>query len=255
MTKSALVYPRLPRTSALKLVAERSGLPLEELRVLGALSHPDAEPSATGGHPADQAKLGDLQELIRRIARRAGYPDPLGGSTQVFDRACGTELYGAMGIVPADAAEEGVWSFLALVVVPEIGPWRFPALSEDRLIGRPRNVLRRTWWRAWALGPNLDDAPAGCQPLGEDEFVQIMERPSLGGNRRTAAALRDAIWRAEREGLSVPRSELMRQLARRCRGIKSHIQLDSLSESALAGLLDHIVGESIAALAPEPRGS
>lgn len=255
MTNSTLVYPRLPRTSALKLVAERAALSLGELHLLGALHHSDAEPSATGGHPADQGKLSDVQDLIRRIAVQAGYPNPLGGSTQVFDRACGTSLFDEMGIVPADAAEEGVWSFLTLVVVPEIGPWRFPALSEDRLVGRPRNVLRRTWWRAWALGPDLDHAPTGCQPLGEDEYVQIMERPSLGGNRRTAASLRDALWRAELNDLSVPRSELMRQLARRARAIKSHLQFDALSEEALQKLLDHIVEESIAALAAEPRPS
>ena len=35
-------------------------------------------------------------------------------------------------------------------------------------------------------GPDLETAPEGCEPLGEDESVQIMERPSLGGNRRTA---------------------------------------------------------------------
>lgn len=249
MKPGALLYPRLPRSTARRLILERSGLGLTELGSLAELHHPEAEPSATGGHPADRSKIEQVQSAIRTVAKDAGFPNPLGGSTQTFDRPCGTVLFEVMDVVPADAAEEGVWSFLTLVVVPEIGPWRFPAQSEERLIGRPRNVLRRTWWRAWALGPDLVTAPEGCEPLGEDESVGIMERPSLGGNRRTARALQAALWRAEQAGLTVPRSELLRQLARRARAARSHIQFDALSDAQLESLLDRIVGESLAALA------
>lgn len=245
MTSSTLLYPRLPRNVAKRLIRERVGTTLAGLRDLSALSHPDAEPSATGGRPVESGKLREVREAIRDDACRAGFPASLGGSTQSFDRPCGTTLLHLMDIVPADAAEEGVWSFLTLVLVPEIGPWRFPALAEERLIGHPRNVLRRTWWRAWALGPDLSDAPDGCEPLGEDESVQIMERPSLGGNRRTALALQAALWRAERDGLTMPRSELMRQLARRLRAVKSHIALDSLDEESLAGLLDGLRADAV----------
>jgi hypothetical protein len=240
VTSSTLLYPRLPRSVAKSLILDMVGATSPELRDLSALSHPDAEPSATGGHPVDSGKLVEVQQAIRDVAEKAGFPKPLGSSAQAFDRPCGTALLRVMDIVPADAAEEGVWSFLTLVLVPEIGPWRFPSPPEDRLVGHPRNVLRRTWWRAWALGPDLSHAPDGCEPLGEDESVQIMERPSLGGNRRTARALQAALWRAEVEGLTMPRSELMRQLARRLRAVKSHIALDGLDDDSLAGLLDSL---------------
>lgn len=249
MISGTLLYPRLTRSVARRLIVEREGAGLDELHRMANLSHPDAEPSATGGHPSDRAKLELIQYTIREVAERAGYPKPLGASTQTFDRPCGTNLLELMEIVPADAAEEGVWSFLTLVLVPEIGPWRFPNQAEDRLIGRPRNVLRRTWWRAWALGPDLDQAPEGCDPLGEDESVQIMERPSLGGNRRTARALQAALWRAELEGLAVPRTELMRQLARRLRATKSHLALDAIDDDALAELLDGLRHDALKALA------
>lgn len=248
MTVGSLLYPRLPRNVARRIVVERSTVSHSDLYQSANLSHPDAEPSATGGHPADRTKLEQVQETIRQVAEQAGYPKPLGGSTQAFDRPCGTELLKHMDIVPADAAEEGIWSFLTLVVVPEIGPWRFPAQAEERMIGRPRNVLRRTWWRAWALGPDLNQAPEGCEPLGEDESVQIMERPSLGGNRRTARALQAALWRAELDGLSVPRSELMRQLARRLRATKSHLSLDAIDDDSLSGLLDGLRHEALRSL-------
>ncbi|KUI15399.1 hypothetical protein AU191_06690 [Mycolicibacterium acapulense] len=56
--------------------------------------------------------------------------------------------------------------------------------------------------------------------------------------------MQDALWRAELEGLSAARSELMRQLARRLRAAKSHISLDALNDEALVELLDRIVDES-----------
>lgn len=241
----SLLYPRLPRAVAHSLILDRGAASPSDLAAQSTLSHPDAEPSATGGHPVDAHRLGEVRAAIRKIADDAGYPRALGTSTQSFDRPVGSMLLRLMDVVPADAAEEGVWSFLTLIVVPEIGPWRFPGRSEERLVGRPRNVLRRTWWRAWALGPDLEYAPDGCTPLGEDESVQIMERPSLGGNRRTAGALQAALWRAERSGLPAARSEIMRELARRLRAVKSHIALDALDDAALSDLLDRLTGEAL----------
>lgn len=228
-------------------------LHLDDLMKLGSLEHPEAAPAATGGHAVGNARLKIVQERIREVAEGAGYPRPLKRlAGQSFDRPVGTALFESMGIVPGDAASEGVWSFLTLVVVPEIGPWRFPDKAPDRILGRPRNVLRRSWWRAWAFGTDLDYAPDGCTPLGEDEFVQIMERPSLGGNRHTSQALLTAIWKAERGGLKVARSELVRELTRRTRAVRSHLSLDVLGDNELAELLDRISQESVAALGGDP---
>ena len=248
MTGGHLLYPRLETAAARAILQDRAGASLGELKKLSALEHHDAAPSATGGHPAQAAKLEEVQVAIRAVAEKAGYPEALSGSAQAFDRPCGSVLYKTMEIVPADAADEGVWSFLTIVLVPEIGPWRFPRQPEERIIGRPRNVLRRLWWRSWALGPDLDAAPERCEPLGEDEFVQIMERPSLGGNRRSARALQEAVWRAELAGLSAPRSELMRQLARRLRGVRSHLSLDALDDDQLEALLNKLTREALSAL-------
>jgi hypothetical protein len=240
------LYPQLDHAASKRKLRTQADLSLDDLERQGEITHPDAAPAATGGHPVPADRLLELQAGVRRIAREAGYPAPLPrGATQSFDRPAGAFLYRTMEIVPADAAEEGVWSFLSLVVVPEIGPWRFPGRSEERLLGRPRNVFRRVWWRAWAFGADLDSAPPGCTPLGEDEFVQVMERPSLGGNRRTARAIRDSLWRSEGGGLTVPRSELMREISRRIRAERSHRALDVLDDSQLAQLLDHLAEVSI----------
>lgn len=244
-----LLYPRLPSSVGRDILAKRAGSLPTELEDLASLTHPAAAPAATGGHPVTEARLQTLQTAIRAIASEAGYPKPLKrGSEQAFDRPCGNQLFNLMGIVPADAAEEGVWTFVSLVLVPEVGPWRFPDMADERLLGRPRNVFRRLWWRAWSLGPSLDEAPDGCSPLGEDEFVQILERPSLGGNQRTARALRDGLWRMEAAGIAVARSELMRQMARRLRAVRSHIALDALTDTQLSDLVDDVARDSLKSL-------
>ncbi|MCQ1954116.1 hypothetical protein [Arthrobacter sp. zg-Y238] len=240
---SIYIYPRLPRDVAHRIIAELADKGLTELVGYGALSHPSAAPAAVGGIPVPQQELQRIQDGLREIASRYGFPSKLDQrSQQNLDRTLGTYLYKELGIVPGDAAVEGVWSFLTLVLVPELAPWRFPQRAENRLIGVPRNALRRLWWRAWALGPDLNAAPGGCSPLGEDEFVQIMERSGLSGNRKAARAARDAVWRAEANGLlPILRTELMRGLIPRVLAARSHVVLDILSDDELAALLDGYV--------------
>jgi len=244
MSKSegTLIYPRLGRETSLAIIRVQSSADLYELENLGSTGHPDAAPAPSGGHPVEEGLLKEIQLSIRESAAEAGYPNaPRPSQRQAFDRSCGCILFRSMKIVTADAADEGVWSFFSLVLTPEIGPWRFPKRPEERLLGKPRNVFRRLWWRAWAFGERLEFAPDGCAPLGEDEFVQVMERPSLGGNPRLAGALRQAIWRAEAAGLSTARSDMMRELARRLRAVRSHVALDVLDNVQLTDLMDEIL--------------
>ena len=252
MTPPTYLYPRLPLERAGELYERCRTHSLTELAELSALSDPEAAPHATGGMPVEPGLLAKVRDEVRAVARATGFPDPL-KNTGGFDRACGRVLYESMGIVPADAADEGVWSFLSLVVLPEIGPWRFPTLAPERILGRPRNVLRRLWWRAWTFGADLEFAPPGCTPMGEDEFVGIMERPTLGGNQRLARAIRDAMWRQEANGLPVARSEFMRQMSRRVRAERSHIAIDALADAQLELLLDELAEASLRALEELPR--
>lgn len=78
--------------------------------------------------------------------------------------------------------------------------------------------------------------------------MQIMERPTLGGNPRVARAIRDALWRAESAGTGVARSELMRELTRRVRAARSHIALDVLSDEQFEELIDGVVRRSLESL-------
>lgn len=237
------IFPRLSSIDARETWSERSSLPVAALRKLSALSDPRSAPAATGGHPATAADVEKVRAAVRALADELEFPRPLKrGREQDFDRPCGTILFETMSIVTADAASEGVWNFLSLIVLPEIAPWRFPGNAEARILGKPRNALRRLWWRAWAFDGKLEYSPVGCTPFGEDEFVQIMERPALGGNRRTANAIRAAIWRTDRSpAFMTSRSELVRQVCTRLVAIKAHICLEALNEADLAALIDEVI--------------
>lgn len=103
-----------------------------------------------------------------------------------LDAKLGRALHHALDIVPADAAHEGTWSFLTLVVFPDVAAVRFPDFHVDRFVGTPRNALRRTWQRFESLG----DLPApSAGGLGEDELVGLLERTQLVRNQALARAL------------------------------------------------------------------
>jgi len=242
----SFVYPRLPLPTAMTIVDETRTWELDELAASSATDHPDAAPVATGTR-VSAAQLEKVRDGVRRVALDRGYPEPLGrGREWTFDSAAGRVMYETMDIIPADAATDGVWSFLSLVLLPEIGPWRFPERAQDRLIGRPRNVLRRSWWRAHVLGADLDAAPEGQQPLGEDELVQIMERSTLAANPRVARAVRDGIFRGS-DRVGAARSDFARDLTKRILRLTPFVALDVLNDGQLTVLFDELIDQSAAA--------
>lgn len=242
----SFVYPRLPRPTALKIIDETRTWELDALAASSTTDHSDAAPVATGTR-VSAARLEEVRDGVRRVALDRGYPEPLGrGQGWTFDSAAGRAMYDTMDIIPADAAAEGVWSFLSLVVLPEIGPWRFPERAQNRLLGHPRNVLRRSWWRAHVLGADLDAAPEGQQPLGEDELVQIMERSTLAANPRVARAVRDGIFRGS-ERVRAARSEFARDFTKRVLRLTPFVALDVLDDGQLTVLFDELIDQSAAA--------
>jgi Family of unknown function (DUF6339) len=250
LADSVLLYPHLDPHRSRQLFEQQQALTLTELREGASTHHPEAACSPTGGVPVREDKLAELQTTLRSLCDDFGFPEPIKTSKQgEFDRICGTLLRRDMGIVPADAAQEGVWSFLSIILVPELAPWRFQARHENRLLGKRRNALRRLWWRAHVLGPDLTSVPQGCSPLNEDEFVQIMERTTIAKNRRLAQQVMHSLWRVELEGFKGNRADLLREVIKLVRAERSHIAMDALSEEKLAAYLDTVVVEGMKRLA------
>nr|WP_282433157.1 DUF6339 family protein [Cryobacterium arcticum] len=154
-------------------------------------------------------------------------------------------------MLPAEAADEGVWSFLTLNVCPDVAFWRFPnARSDDgsfrtdyeRLLGRPRNVLRRSWWRGYILGADLSGR------LLEDESVGIMERPSLGGDPTLARSIARAhLAYAERRDFG-RRQDLLRESAKRLRRRFAVVSVHSLQPNQVDTLVRDVFAETFSAM-------
>src|SRR5690349_14109292 len=124
-----VVFPRLDEAVALNLLAEYSHLTLEELSRRAALSHPRTSWYPTATKRVTHEVLQTLQSETRRIAYINGYPTPQRRRSPrfiSFDQQVGPTIYSLMNIVPADAAHEGVWSFISLVLMPDVAFWRYP---------------------------------------------------------------------------------------------------------------------------------
>lgn len=197
----------------------------------------------------EPSRVTEVRRVVIEVARRHGYPRALASRSpqaRAFDQAVGSALYGAMDITPVDAAQEGVWSFVSLVLLPDVALWRWPNTRElddyERLIGRPRNVFRRLWWRAYILGPELSEE------LLEDEAVAIMERPTIGSDPRLARSIARHHLDACKREPGASRSEIMRQTAKRLRRLSPIVAFAALDDDQLDELVAEVVGASIAAL-------
>ena len=179
MSSGTLVYPRLPAESARQLLAvirEAGAGGIESVSRLAATSHPKAAPVATGGREASADDLiGVRTAVLEAVGPWVENGEVPRGQQPVFDARLGKALYESLRIMPADAAHGGTWSFLTLVVLPDVAITRFRDLADERGLGnkRERNVLSRAWMRWEALGDTL---LAGNPALGEDELVGLLER-------------------------------------------------------------------------------
>jgi hypothetical protein len=242
------LYPRLPASVALELLAERQDVTPSDRARFATFSHPLATFAATGGSVVPRNHLEGVRRQVLSVAESAGFPNDRGlQAAREFDQRCGGVLHRTMAIVPADAGEPGVWTFLTCVLLPEITPWRFSADPEERYISRVRNSLGRLWWRAEVLG---DTADSWAARLGEDILVQVMERPSLSGDPVVAQALcRELSVAAPVSGIPAP--ELLRDAIKRVLRLSAFISLSALDESSLSGVLSECFLASRLALRPD----
>jgi hypothetical protein len=242
------VYPRLPEGAAHELLLQYADLDSSDLRKRAGAKHPDAAPVAVGGTPVPEEVIANVAESVRGLADELGFPEVLSRArVGEFDKPATALIHERMQIVPSDAASDEVWNFLTLVVLPDVAVWRWPGRAEERLLGRPRNAFRRLWWRAEVLGVELI---CGADGLGEDELVNIMERPTLSADERLAQCIAGAIVRSPK--LSVARSELMRDFAKRVLRTQGAFCLDVLADEELVRVVRADLQAAISALTGTP---
>jgi Family of unknown function (DUF6339) len=245
-------FPRLQRDAARALLAEYSTMQINAVANLAALESDKSYwyPTAPSGLRATTEMIENFQTTVREIAKRHGYPTVLGLKDRArgrFDRDIVTEILSLAPLLPSEAAQESVWSFLSLVVAPDVALWRWPNSKEKddyvRILGYPRNVFRRLWWRAFTLGVGPGSV---SEKMLEDEAVAILERTSIGGNRvlvRTIAAAQ--IRRFED---APKRTDLMRDVMKRIRRLHAFISFHSLSEGEISAVVEGVFDEAQASL-------
>lgn len=261
------LYPRLPAALARELALEERTLDLATLEKRAQLEHPAAVYAPTGPPRVTRTELAKIRDAIKAAAMDAGYPRT-SADRGGFDAVSGRILHEQMDLSPAEASHQGVWTFLSCVMLPEVVRWRFPGddgiTNPDRFLGGKRavrNTFGRVWWRGQVLRLSDDSAPYRLLDLlGEDELVQIMERPNLAGSSQLAVQVARSFLIALESGAGVTRSELLRDAMKRLRRLAPFVSFDALEQEQVQQLVDSLFVDSLDALQPRrtthrsPRG-
>ncbi len=198
--------------------------------------------AASGGSVVDPGDLLELREQLLAIAVKFNFPRR--GS--VRDRArFDSEAAEALGehrlFTLPESLRDDVWAFVATVVLPDVVVWRFGTSSRDRFHGGVRNTFQRLWLRAWALDRGVDHKERWglLSELSEDAFVQIVERPSIGGERRLALAFAEG-WLRTATKLGRERMQDIMRYAVIAFRVRNQVQLMvSVSDDQLRGFVDN----------------
>lgn len=249
MVTSPTTYPRLPQSVAESLLSEQRNFSGDQLTECAAIFHPRQEWHPTIPSRVTKEDLQQLRSDVIDLAFAHGYPNyqPRGGYAS-FEQKLAFLLYDRMRIVPAEAAVGAMWSFLALVLLPDVTAWRWPDgqpyrfIGADLLIGNNRHAYGRLWARVHVLGSY---ASAG---LSEDNMVQILERSTFGGDERLAREIASVHLRTLSSSSNLASQDLMRDAMKRLRRLAILVAFIALSDSQLREVLDDVFMASEAAL-------
>jgi len=215
--------------------------------------------AATGGRRVTREELDDLRRAVMTVAERCGFPAPPSGvQRNAFDQAAARVLQEQSLMVPGEAAQRPVWSFLALVLLPDVCAWRWPPKESGRYpverfkgMDLTRHALGRLWTRAHVLYDPLAQNPYGLlETIGEDAADQIMTR------RRSIAAspaLARAVARGHIEGRKAVKSDVgerdvLRQSLMRLLRLLAFVDADSIPERELDRMVRRVRAEVQSAL-------
>ena len=156
--------------------------------------------AATGGARASDSELQALHVGILDTASNCGMGrEGIRNEHARFDREAAAWLADHGLICDGEALRGEFWSFVGVVIAPQVVSWRF-GRSRERYLGGVRNTFQRLWLRARVLdrGTEHVDRWGLLAALTEDALVQITERPSIGADPVLARSLAEAWVRAAR---------------------------------------------------------
>ena len=118
---------------------------------------------------------------------------PSAGQVVEVDRRIARALFDDGGLTVSEGSSREVWSFLALVLKPDVVRWRAGgSVAIERFVCRDltRHTLARLWWRALLFTDGLEDPEAGWAlwrktEIGEADMDQLQTRRTTFGRNPT----------------------------------------------------------------------
>jgi hypothetical protein len=224
-----VVLPRLDRGSAVELFETHRMLSVPDIAAAMPETSVVVTYSPIGGRRIDTVELGQLRASLLDIARQHGMPGAISNASEWEARSARLIRTG-LPMTAHEASHDDIWSFITCCWLLDLAVWRFGSdASVDRFVGHlNRNTFRRMWWRAEVLGPDIDLAK-----LGEDELVNIMERPTLFSDRRLARAIAAELIERVASGVAVERMRLMREATKRLLRLTPFVAFAALDDQQI----------------------
>jgi len=216
--------------------------------------------NSSGGLPVSEGELEEFAETLRTTARECGYPKvPAVAEQQTFDRRVCRVLSDSVILQQAgsDTRRSACWAGLTTLLVPDLAIWRHAGegrrITSDRLHGGQRNFLRRLWLRVQVLvldvGRDSAEKWILIDGLTEDAFVQILERPSIAGDKRLSRVIGVEWLKQHARGVDI--EPVMRLATRRIRALAQtrmlialdDVELSSIVAKAFSHAISHVHGE------------
>lgn len=242
-------FPRLRMSDALPLAESLVASPAD---VRPDTRHPNQIYAPLGGPVVDESVLHRTREAVLEAvdeARAAHDSAPPGeGITWKtrFDVHVGCALHEQLPMCRSEAAAEGVWSWLTLVLLPDVVPHRHPKPTTKRLMGGLRNVFSVTWWPVEVLGRLVE--PESGRALQVDEIVGLFERRTLSRDNALAVDYVTAL----RTLPAKDRMTTSREFAKAVRRVGAHTLWSLADHERLDGLLEKAVEKADSDPVEEP---
>lgn len=228
-------FPRLRFVDAQNLAEELATNPSG---IVPSISHPNQYHAPVGGPRVPTARLEQVRQAVLEAHAKAREDhDALGTQggriswPKRFDLTVGRALHTTLGMSRSEAAVDGVWSWLSLVLLPDIALQRWSDAPAKRVMGGPRNLFSVAWWPMEVLGESLD--PSNPDALGVDELVGLFERPTLSREPELARRYTELLQARDAAG----RPDISRLFAKGVRRAGSHTLWPIAEPSRLEGLL------------------
>lgn len=156
--------------------------------------HPKANFPSTGGEPVPASRLEELRDFVIAGIDEIKNSSNLTKSrkNREIDRILSQRLgeWFSQESDKTNSADPNIWSFLALVIFPDVAINRFPpesqSLSAERFLAGRRNIFYRPYLRYIVLGDGImSDEDID---LYEDELVGLVDR-NLSADHRLSQAI------------------------------------------------------------------